>query len=145
MLGVTRIIVKVIFIILVLTMLRPAFGEGDHFSIVGSWVSEATLPDGSHISGVDTIHADGSYAARNTLSGSSDDRVVLIEGTLRIKDGYMIETVTNNINFTKHGNFTNTPSTGVSGTNKIVRLDDHEMVIQYEPQGFQTIFRKQLK
>ena len=112
--------------------------------LLGTWVLEARYEGGSDMRSTVTIAPDGSYACTLDLPGRTNGpRTISMEGTFRVEDGFLIDTVT------KHSQ-TNAkwPNTSRS---RIVRIDDRELVLEYErlPEfGYptnETVYRKQTK
>jgi hypothetical protein len=109
------------FAFLALSLLLTACGRNDarlQRQVTGTWVVEV----GNNIRSVNLIRPDGSYAAK--VTGFTNGSVVMIEGTFRVKNGELIETVTKSsqtnekVPFTVHG--------------KIIRLNEHEIVAKWD-------------
>jgi|GEM_PF-4987036 len=98
-------------------------------NFIGTWTTaDVTLPDQTLISDVTTIiRPDGSYISRYTISRAGETRQQTTGGRWKIKNGFFIETQTN---------VNGTSAIGESGTSKILRLDNKEMILSnwYSPQ-----------
>lgn len=109
------------FAFIILSLLLTACGRTDvriQRQVTGTWVVEV----GNNIRSVNLIRPDGSYAAK--VTGFTNGSVVMIEGTFRVKNGELVETVTKSsqpnekVPFTVHG--------------QIIRLNNHEMVAKWD-------------
>jgi hypothetical protein len=74
----------------------------------GIWLFEAKFADGSIIHGTTTISPDGSSLTGMEIPGRTNGpRIISMEGTFQVKDGFLIETPT------KYSD-TNVPVPGIS-------------------------------
>ncbi len=112
--------------------------------LAGTWVFEARYANGSSNRCTFKVAQDASYVSTFDVPGRTNGaRSIHQEGTLRVKDGVFIDTVTKDSQ-------TNAP---VPSTNhaRIASIDDQELVLDYVkipgvvyPTN-QTVFRKQTK
>jgi hypothetical protein len=116
------------FTFIILCLLLTACGRSDariQKQVTGTWVVDA----GNNIRSVNLIRPDGSFATK--VTGFTNGSVVLIEGTFRVKNGELVETVTKSsqtnekVPFVVHG--------------KIIRLNDHEMVAKWDTKPVSVI------
>jgi hypothetical protein len=110
----------------------------------GTWVLEARYEGGSDIRSKVTVAPDGSYACTLDLPGRTNGpRTISMEGTFRVEDGFLIDTVTKDSQ--TNAKWLNTTRS------RIVSIDDREFVLEDERlPGFgyptnQPVFRKQSK
>jgi len=110
----------------------------------GVWMFEAKYASGSEALCRFTMASDGSYSSTITLPHRTNGpQVVSMEGTFRVEDGFLIDTVTKNSQTNA-----SVPSTNRS---RIVRIEGRELVLSDEkipgtvsPTN-ETIYRKQTK
>jgi len=119
---------KLIFSFIILCLLLTACGRSDaklQRLVTGIWVVET----GNNIQSVNSIKPDGAYAAK--VTGFTNGSVVMIEGTFRVKNGALVETVTKSsqqneqVPFVVHG--------------QILRLNDQEMVAKWDTKPVSVI------
>jgi hypothetical protein len=109
----------------------------------GIWAFEAKYETGSAVQNIITFAPDGSYTATIDTGRTNGPRVINVEGTFRVENGFLLETVTKNSQ-------TDTLLTNTSRA-RIVGIDDRELVLDYEKvpgvvySTNQTVFRKQTK
>ena len=105
--------------------------------IIGTWITaNVILPDRSEVRDVaSTLRPDGTWFSEYTIDRAGGSRKQTTMGTWRIENGSMIELQTNVDGVTD-------PSEK-PGSSKIVRLDEHEMILSnyYAPR--RVFFRKQ--
>ena len=91
--------------------------------LVGSWRADVQLPEGTHVQSRTIVDTGGSYFMylTNTIAGRV--RSDTLAGTLQIRDGLMIDTITND--FTEH---TLLPRSG--GVARIIRFEEHELTVR---------------
>ena len=108
----------------------------------GTWFFEAKYAQGNEEETL-AVAPDGSYTLAVYMPGQTNEghvRAVNLEGTLRVEDGFLIDTVTKS-------------TSGVAITNRarIIRINDRELAIEYERlpgvvyATNQTVFLKQIK
>jgi hypothetical protein len=111
------------FTFIILCLLLTACGRSDarlQQQVSGMWLVDI----GNNVRSVNVIRPDGRFAAR--VTGFTNGSVVVIEGTFRVKNGALIETVTKSsqpgekVPFVVHG--------------KIIRLTPQEMITQWDTQ-----------
>ncbi len=116
-----RLLMKHAFTFIILSLLLTACGRNDarlERQVTGTWVVEI----GNNIRSVSVIRPDGGYAA--TVTGFTNGSVVMVEGSFRVKNGELVETVTKSsqtnekVPFTVHG--------------QIIRLNNHEMIAKWD-------------
>lgn len=110
----------------------------------GTWVLEARHEGGRDVWSTVTVAPDGSYTCTLDLPGRTNGpRTISMEGTFRVEDGFLIDTATKDSQ-------TNSPLP-YTVRSRIVRIDDRELVLDYERlPGFgyptnQPVYRKQTK
>jgi major membrane immunogen (membrane-anchored lipoprotein) len=96
--------------------------------LTGTWVFDF----GNGVQSTVVQHQDGSY--RTHITGFTDGSVHILEGTMLAKDGVLIDTITND-------NRTNEPVPRSSRV-RIVRLNDHEMVLRWDSMQSDSVARK---
>ena len=110
----------------------------------GVWVSEARFASGDYTLSTITIAPDSSYVCTISIPGRTNGpRTISMEGTLRLENGFFIDTITKN----------SQTNSSVPSTNRcrVARIDDHELVLDYErlpgtvyPTN-EGVFRRQIK
>lgn len=110
----------------------------------GTWTFEARYASGNKILCQFTVALDGSYSSTITLPHRTNGpRVISMEGTLRVEDGFLIDTKTKDSQ-----TIASVPQTTRS---RIIRIDDHELVLDDEKipgtvyATNETVFRRQTK
>jgi uncharacterized lipoprotein NlpE involved in copper resistance len=133
---------KIALKLLLLTLLlmgcaRPEPKSGTTRNLAGTWVCVLDVPDHPHAETTTVVGADGHYSthAKVTISNLSN-RVWTadLEGTLEIKDGILVDTVT------KDSQHTSLPRTLRA---HVVRMNDNELVVKCEGSENESILRKQ--
>ena len=112
---------KQVFTFIILCLLLTACGRSDarlQRLVTGTWVVEV----GNNIQSVNIIKPDGSFAAK--VTGFTNGSVVMIEGTFRVNNGALVETVTKSSQKNEQVPFV------VQG--HIMRLNDQEMVAKWD-------------
>lgn len=90
----------------------------------GRWVFDAKFATGHVIHGTTTLAPDGRYFTELDLGRTNGLRIVNMEGTFHVTDGFLIEAVT------KHSQ-TNV-SVPYTNRSRIIRIDDRELVLDFE-------------
>ncbi len=100
--------------------------------LTGTWNVKVLRPDGSSDTyGTFTVAADDSFRSELVTSVSNEMRSVTLQGFVRVRDGFLIETTTNAVpHWLSEGKRGTLPPGGANSRTKIVRLDDHELVIE---------------
>ena len=113
-------------------------------TLPGTWVFEARYASGSSARSTVEVAQDASYVGTTFLPGRTNGpRSIRQEGTWRVKDGVLIDTITKDSQ-------TNAPTPNTNYA-RIVSIDDQKLVLDYgkipgvlQPTN-QTVFRKQTK
>ena len=152
-LGVMRASVRFTFSLFVLSLLAAACGRHEESAdakvqnqLPGVWVSDAQFASGHVIHSTITIAPDGSYLTRMDIPARTNGpQIVNVAGTFRMKDGFLIDTLTNysdtNIN----------PANPITSRARIIRIDGRELRLDYETNTWSvyptnpTVFRRQIK
>jgi hypothetical protein len=104
-------------------------------SLAGNWVLEWVAPDGAQVETKDTFGTDGHWTCHNTFTLSNQVTTDEAQGTVEIKDGFLIRTVTNS------SDRSGAPLPWTSRS-LIVRTNDHELVLKQDDTEF--IHRRQM-
>ncbi len=91
--------------------------------VAGTWIYEEETGDGQYRCVVHVYRPDGSFAGEGTTVGSNKTIRVSNTGTALVRDGVLILTLT-----TRNG----TNQVPLVARDRIVRLDDRELVLQSE-------------
>ncbi len=113
-------------------------------TLPGTWVFEARYANGSSNQSTVEVAQDASYVCTLFLPGRTNGpRIIRQEGTWRVKDGVLIDTITKDSQTNARK-----PNTNYA---RIVSIDDQKLVLDYgkipgvlQPTN-QTVFRKQTK
>jgi hypothetical protein len=110
----------------------------------GTWMFEAKFARGGDTLSTLAVAPNGSYVCTIAIPGRTNGpRTVSMEGTFRVENGFLIDTVTKNSQTNASVPYTN--------RSRIIRVDDRELVLDDEkiPGTVQptneTIFRRQTK
>jgi hypothetical protein len=100
----------------------------------GTWSVDFIRSNGNRFESTIVVSSNGNYICEIADTRSNDVRFIDIEGTLQVKDGFLIDIIT------KHSMVTN----GHPWTNReqIVRMNDRELVVKVEGTSFESIYRK---
>jgi hypothetical protein len=130
---------RTLFLMTLLLATCSAGADGQNDSelrrrLTGAWATEDfTLDTGVRTgTGMWTISTNGSFRREwtNAFSVSVVQRVTS-EGTVQVKDGFLIETITNVVAHGRPESEQNIlPDGGVTGRTRIIRLDNRELVIE---------------
>jgi hypothetical protein len=110
----------------------------------GIWVFEARFARGGDVVSTTTVAPDGSYVCTIAIPGRTNGpRTISMEGTFRVENGFLIDTITKN----------SQTNASVPSTNRgrIVRIDDRELVLDDERlpgvvyATNEAVYRKQTK
>ncbi|MFN7141154.1 MAG: hypothetical protein ACK4UN_17635 [Limisphaerales bacterium] len=101
-------------------------------NLVGTWKVAGIEPDGSaDTHGTLNVSLDGTFRSELVTTVSNEMRPVTLQGYVQIQDGFLIETVTNAVSHwlpeEKRGAL---PPGGATTRSKIIRLDEHELVVE---------------
>ena len=130
---------KITSTILALIVLLVACGDNKQptdatlrAGLVGTWNVKVIGADGSSDThGTFTVMSDDGYRSELVTVVSNESRPVTLQGFIRVQDGFLIETTTNAIPHwlpeAKRGTL---PPGGTVSRSKIVRLDEHQFVIE---------------
>src|SRR4051812_47602138 len=65
--------------------------------LIGRWVGDSQLPGGIHVQSETIIDSEGGYVLHLTNTLADGVRTVSLAGTLQVKDGILIDTITNDL------------------------------------------------
>jgi hypothetical protein len=126
--------------ILMILLFAFAFGgckktQGSSASALsaGTWVCKVDYPDGGHFESALTLDPSGRYACNGSLTSSNRVNPFIIQGIMKIQDGFLIDTWTNHSN-------ANAPIPHESRA-RIVRQSEREVVARWEGMQFDTTMR----
>jgi hypothetical protein len=89
---------------------------------VGTWLYEVDKPNGWHFESKTSVASDGRYICHGVTMGTNQIPLAFeIEGTLEVREGFVIDTMTKSSE-------TNAP-VPVTHRQRIVRMDGREMVL----------------
>ena len=106
--------------------------------LAGTWRLDSVGPDGVTFHSVLRVSPDGRHSCQTSAyTNSALAFTVITEGTLQIKDGYLIETVT------KH----NEHPVSVPRTDRarIITFDRRKMVVRNDTNSVEVVWRKEQK
>ena len=103
-------------------------------SLAGTWVLDWGAPDGAQVETKQTIGTDGHWTCHDTFTLSNQVTTSESQGTVEIRDGFLILTVTN------RSDRSGAPLPWTSRS-LIVRTNDHELVLKDGETEF--IYRRQ--
>jgi len=108
--------------------------------LTGTWRNDShlDLSGGIHVKSETVVDGDGAYLLLLTNTLSDGVRKAAIEGTLQVKNGLLIDTITKDIT----GN-TLVPRPG--GVGRIIRLDAQELVVRSTNDDKTVIYQKDSK
>ncbi|HEX5219004.1 MAG TPA: hypothetical protein VFZ59_05505 [Verrucomicrobiae bacterium] len=120
--------VSILAMVLLATACRPHKDSADdrmQKGLSGTWIFEGKYARGGDTKETITVAPDGRYILVISMpTRTNGPRTVSLEGTLRVENGFLIDTVTKDSQ-------TNAP---VPTTNRIriIRIDGRELVLDYE-------------
>ena len=103
-------------------------------SLAGRWLGDSQLPDRRVLSET-VVDGQGRYVLHLTNVLSDGVRIATVAGTLHIRDGMLVDTITNDM-----GGNTTVPR--IASTMKIVRVDEHELILSDTNSGQMISYRK---
>jgi len=100
--------------------------------LTGTWNVRVVDSDGSSdTQGTITVAPDDSYRSELVTTVSNEARSVTLQGYIRIQDGFLVETTTNAVpHWLPEAKSGTLPPGGTTSRTKIIRLDEHELVIE---------------
>ncbi len=115
----------VIVLVMVSTFLWLHF---DRSRLAGTWIVNV----GGNVQFITTVTPNGTYVCR--LDGLTNGVTRRLEGTEQIKNGFLIDLCT----------YDSQTNTSVPRTNRfrIIRMNDHEMVLKWDGNPYETVVRK---
>ncbi len=100
----------------------------------GTWVCELDYPSGGHFQSTISINSEGRYVCNGSVTSTNGIRTFMIQGTMKIEDGFIVDTYTN------HSNTNATlPHTGRA---KIIRQSERELVAKWEGAEVESTMRR---
>ena len=100
----------------------------------GTWKCEQAYPSGGRFQSTVILDSQGHYVCNGSITTSNGVRPFTIEGTMKVDDGFIVDTMT------KHTN-TNAPLPHTWRA-KIIRLSEDEVVAKWEGAPAETTMRK---
>lgn len=91
--------------------------------LVGRWRADSRLPRGIHVQSETVVDAGGSYTLHLTNTLVDGVRTATLAGTLRVRDGLLVDTITNDF-----GGNTLVPR--IASVDRIIRLDEQELIVR---------------
>lgn len=91
--------------------------------LAGIWRADDQIPRGIHVQSETIVEPDGSYILLLTNTLSNGMRRVTLAGTFAVKNGMLIDTMTNDFTNPKYVPWR-------AGANRILRLDEHELILR---------------
>jgi len=91
--------------------------------LVGTWRGDSQLPGGLHVQSETVVDAGGSYVLHLTNALVDGVRTATLAGTLQVRDGLLVDTITNDF-----GGNTLVPR--IASVSRIVRVDEHELTMR---------------
>ena len=115
-----------------LCLLFVGCGGVDSQKLTGVWNVEVRDADGvCSTKGTSTVAADGRFRSELATTVSNEVRKVTSEGTLRIDDGFLIETTTNvSPHWLPRSRWGTLPPGGVTSRTKIIRVSESEWITE---------------
>jgi len=98
--------------------------------VVGTWIVDIHSTNGVSIEGTVTFVSDSEFISKATVTVSDKKQEMKYEGIWQAKDGYLIETITKSNS--------KTIPIGKVTRDKIIRVDDQELVFQTEHGKIET-------
>ena len=101
-------------------------------ALTGTWNFRVIGPDGSSDTyGTFTVRPDCSFRSELVTSVSNEVRTVILQGLVRIRYGFLVETTTNVLpQWTPGAKRGALPLGGTTSRTRIIRLDEHELVLE---------------
>jgi hypothetical protein len=103
--------------------------------LIGVWRVDAQLPGDIHVQSETIIDSGGGYLEHLTNALADGVRTVTLGGTMQVREGLLIDTITND--FTWH-----TAVPRLAGVDRIIRLDEHELVVRSTNSDETVTYRK---
>lgn len=106
-------------------------------AIAGTWLLARDIPGGSHFQSTTIIARDGHYVSQISIvhSNHPSRNAAEFQGTFEIKDGLLIDTINKDSQTNSR-----VPRTSRA---RIIRMNDREIVVKYEEQDTESVFRKE--
>jgi hypothetical protein len=108
---------------------RPTSGVA-----AGTWLCEVDYPTGGHFEGRAVHDSQGRYSCNATITSSNEVKTFTIQGTMLVRDGFLIDTCTNHT-------ATNAPIPFTSRA-RIIKQSDREIVARWEGMQYDTTMRR---
>jgi len=105
---------------------RTATATGDaelRQKLTGKWREDSQFPGGIHVQSERIVDSDGSYILHLTNTLADGVRTVTVAGTLEVKDGILIDTITNDLTY-------HTLVPRIAGVDRIIRVDEHQLIVR---------------
>jgi hypothetical protein len=91
--------------------------------LIGTWRGDSRLPGDIHVQSETVVDSDGGYVLHLTNILADRVQTTTIAGTLQVRDGLLIDTITNDLS-------ENTRVPRVASVTRIIRVDEHELAVR---------------
>jgi hypothetical protein len=103
--------------------------------VVGTWIVDMQSPNGTSLKGTVVIGADGQFVSKATIVRDSNRKSLQFAGTWQVQDRFLVETITSSDS--------SLAPTGKTTRDRIIRVNDQELVYQTEKGAIETRKRGQ--
>lgn len=100
----------------------------------GTWTCELDYPNGGHFQSTTSLDSEGRYVCSGSVTSTDGVRPFTIKGTMRIEDGFLVDTYTNHSN-------TNASLPHTSRA-KIIRQSEREVAARWEGMEVESTMRR---
>ena len=104
--------------------------------LIGRWREEGRLPGDIHVQGETVVDSGGGYVFHLTNTLVDRVRTITLAGTLQVRDGLLINTITNNFGAD------NTLVPRILFVARIIRVDEHELAVRSTNDDQTTTYQK---
>jgi hypothetical protein len=113
----------------------PASDTGLRQKLIGRWRADARLPGDIHVQSDTVVDSDGGYVLHLTNTLVDGVRTAILAGTLQVRDGLLIDTITNDF-------AGNTLVPRIGDVARIIRVDEHELTVRSTNNNETITYRK---
>jgi hypothetical protein len=104
--------------------------------LIGRWRADSRLPGDIHVQSETVVDSDGGYVLHLTNTLVDGVRTITLAGTLQVRDGLLIDTITNNFGAD------NTLVPRIFYVVRIIRVDEHELTVRSTNNDETITYRK---
>jgi hypothetical protein len=105
--------------------------------LTGRWKADSRLPGDIHVEEETVVDSSGGYVSHLTNTLVDGVRTIMLAGTLQMRDGLLINTITNNFGAD------NTLVPRILFVARIIRMDEHELTLR-STNNYETVtYRKE--